>query len=112
MANFFKGMLRANAALYGDLEGPMTGLKRGKLTIAIEKGQCIAWIVGKDDLVLSKNNVKDVSFLSGPHRVTDLGSGGGKPYLVNSYKIEMKTGEVGELRLITSTESKVLMLLK
>ena len=30
MANFFKGMLRANSTNYGDLEGPMTGIKKGK----------------------------------------------------------------------------------
>ena len=57
MAGFFKGLLRANSANYGDLEGPMTNLKSGRLAIAIEKGKCIAWIVGQDDVELSKENV-------------------------------------------------------
>ena len=112
MAGFFKGMLRANAANYGDLEGPMTNLKKGKLTLTIEKGKCIAWIVGQDDIELSKDNVKAVELISSNVPIRDLASGGGKPCQVNVYKIEMKNGQVGTLRLVSATEYKVLQLIK
>ena len=112
MAGFFKGMLRANAANYGDLEGPMTGLKSGKLTITIEKGKCIAWIVGQPDIELSKANVAKVEMISGGQIIRDLASGGGKTYNVNVYRIEMKNGQVGTLRLLSGSEYKVLMLIK
>lgn len=112
MANFFKGLLRANGANYGDLEGPMTKLKRGRLTINIEKGKCIAWIVGQDDIELSKENVKKVDLISTNVYVKDLASGGGKENVVNIYKIEMKTGEVGTLRLKAAAANKVLMLIQ
>ena len=65
MAGFFKGLLRANLGNYGDLEGPMTKLKKGKLTITIEKGKCIAWIVGADDIELNRETVKSVELISG-----------------------------------------------
>lgn len=112
MAGFFKCLIRANKANYGDLEGPMTNLKKGKLTISIEKGKCIAWISGKDDIELSTENVKSVSLISSNVPIRDLTSGGGKPCQVNVYKIEMKNGQVGTLRLVTSTEYKVLQLIK
>lgn len=112
MAGFFKGLLRANSANYGDLEGPMTNLKSGRLAIAIEKGKCIAWIVGQDDVELSKENVKSVEMISSHQIIRDLSSGGGKPYDVNVYKIEMTNGQVGTLRLLSASEYKVLNLIK
>lgn len=112
MAGFFKGMLRANAANYGDLEGPMTKLKSGKLTLTIEKGAVIAWIVGQDDIELNKTNVKAVDLISSNIMVRDLGSGGGKPWTVNVYRITMADDSVGTLRLVANTEYKVLQLIK
>ena len=112
MAGFFKGLLRANSTLYGDLEGPMTNLKSGRLSISIEKGKCIAWIVGQDDIELSTENVKNVEKLSDNIVISNLASGGGKQYEVNVYKIEMKNGQVGTLRLVSRLEYKVLQLIK
>ncbi len=112
MANFFKGLLRANTANYGDLEGPMTNLKKGRLTLTIEKGKLIAWIVGQDDVELSKDNVKGVELISSHQIIRDLASGGGKTYDVNVYRIEMKNGQVGTLRLLSASEYKVLQFIK
>lgn len=112
MANFFKGMLRANAANYGDLEGGMTKLKSGRLTISIEKGKCIAWIVGQDDIELSKSNVKNIEFVEHASRVTNLASNGGHEADIVIYKITMADGTVGTLRLKANTEKQVLNLLQ
>lgn len=112
MTHFFKGLLRANTANYGDLEGSITQLKKGKLSITVEKGKCLAWTVGKDDIELTKENVKSIEPLSNNILIKDLGSGGGKDYIVNVYKIEMKNGETGIMRLVSGTEYKVLQLIK
>lgn len=114
MANFFKGILRANKTNYGDLEGPMTGIKRGKMQmpICIEKGKCLAWAVGSDDVELSKDTVKGVELIAGNQVANDITGGQGKRYSINVYKIEMKNGQVGTLRLISGTEYKVLQLIK
>lgn len=112
MANFFKGILRANTGNYGDIEGPMTNLKSGKLAITLEKGKCIAWIVGQDDVELSKENVKKVELVTSNVEIYDLSSGGGKRYVVNIYSIEMADGSVGTLRLVAATQHKVLALIQ
>ncbi len=110
MAGFFKGLMRANAANFGDLEGEMTKLKSGKLTISIEKGKCIAWIVGQDDIELSKDNVKGLEFVKHDNVVT--ASNGGKAEDVSIYKIVMKDGAEGTLRLMQNREKMVLRLLQ
>lgn len=107
MANFFKGMLRTNTAPYcGDLEGPMTGLKNGQMAVTIEKGKCIAWIVGRDDVELSKETVKSITFVeSKPVQFT--GSADCTVRQASIYKIEMANGQIGTLRLDTKQEAKV-----
>lgn len=112
MANFFKGLLRANSTIYGDLEGDVTNLKKGRLTISIEKGKCIAWVVGQDDLELSRDNVKKLTPLSTDVVIRDLPSNNGKLIKCNIYRIEMKDGKTGTLRLPVGTEYKVLELIK
>ncbi len=114
MANFFKGILRANKPNYGDLEGPMTGIKKGKMQmpICIEKGKCLAWAVGSPDVELSKDTVKALELISEKQVANDITGGQGKSYQINVYKIEMKDGQVGTLRLISGTEYKVLTLIK
>lgn len=114
MANFFKGMLRANSTNYGDLEGPMTGIKKGKMQmpICIEKGKCIAWSVGADDVELSKSTVKGIELIASNQVANDITGGQGQRFSINVYKIEMKNGQVGTLRLISGTEYKVLQLIK
>lgn len=110
--NFLKGILRANSGNYGDLEGPMTNLKSGKLTLAIEKGKCIAWIVNEEDVELSKDNVASVEPISTGIAIKDLTSGGGKDAIVNVYRITLKNGQVGTLRLVANSEYKVLQIIK
>lgn len=110
---FFKGIIRCNGANYGDLEGgEITKLKRGRLGIAIEKEKVLAWIVRAEDIELSKSNVQSLELISSNVRITDLSGGGGKPYEVNIYRITMKDGAVGTLRLLVGTEHKVLMIIK
>lgn len=108
MANFFKGLLRANMTLYGDVDG----VADTRLSLSVEKGKCIAWAVGTDDVELSRDNVASVSLLSSNQIATDLASGGGKKYMVNVYNIEMKNGKKGIMRLLVATEYKVLSLIK
>ncbi len=111
MGGCLQSLKRANMANYGDLEGAMTKLKSGKLTIAIEDGKVIAWIMNAGDIVLWKENVASVELSVPGVTITDLGSGGGKTYIVNIYRIVMKNGEEGTLRLIASTANKVLTLI-
>ncbi len=111
MAGFFKGLLRANSTIYGDLEGPMTGLKSGRLSLTVEGGKCIAWIVGAKDLELSKENVKTLEFVGYAH-VSNVCSGGGTDCDVSVYRIEMQDERVGTLRLVTATEKEVLALIQ
>ena len=112
MAGFFKCMLRANTSLCGDLEGSMTKLIKGKLSISVEKGKVIAWITGQDDIELSKENVQSVDLIDSDIIIKDLASGGGKVYKVNTYKIVMKDGKDGVLRLLTGSAVKVLAIIK
>ena len=112
MAGFFKNMLRANTSLCGDLEGSMTKLNKGRLSISIEKGKVIAWIVGQDDIELSKENVQSIDIIDNNIDIKDLASGGGKQYKVNVYKIVMKDGKEGVLRLLTGAAYKVLAIIK
>ena len=114
MANFFKGILRANSTNYGDLEGPMTGVKRGKtqMPICIEKGRCLAWGVGTDDIELSKDTVKGIELIASNQMAKDITGAQGKLCNINVYRITMKDGQVGTLRLLSGTEYKVLQLIK
>ncbi len=111
MAGCIQGIKRMNFAHYGDIEGPMTNLKSGSLAITIENEQVIAWIVNAPDVILSKENVASVVLTTSGITVTNLSSGGGKPFTVNVYKIEMKNGQVGVLRLKVNTADRVLNLL-
>ncbi len=110
--NFFKGMLRANKKMYGDLEGSVTKLKRGRLAVSIEKGVCIAWAVGSEDIELSRSTIKDVELISKDQIATDLPSGGGQRYQINVYRLTFKNGATGILRLTSGDEYKVLQLIK
>lgn len=96
----------------GDLEGPMTKLNKGRLSVSLEKGKVIAWAVGQDDIELSKENVQSVDVIDNNVPIKDLSSGGGKPYSVNVYKIVMKDGKEGILRLLTGVAYKVLAVIK
>lgn len=112
MANFFKGILRSfTGSPYGDLGGPVTGLQneKGKLVVSIEKGKCIAWTAGMDDVELSKETVKRVEFINSNVQVDDFI--GNKINTVDIYSIEMTNGKVGTLRLVKSTKQKVLDLI-
>ena len=112
MAGCMEGFKRANLALHGDLEGPMTKLKSGRLSVSIIDGQVVAWVVGAEDVILSKDNVKAVTLSQSGVSVVDLTSGGGKTNIVNVYTIEMTNGDMGILRLKVESATKVLMLLQ
>ena len=112
MAGFFKCLLRANSSLCGDLEGEMTGLVKGRLSISVEKGKVVAWAAGADDIILSKEDILSVDLIDSDLTIKDLSSGGGKLYKVNAYKIVMKDGKQGVLRVLTGSAVKVLALIK
>ncbi len=112
MANFFVGLLRANSKMYGDLEGEITNLNKGRLSISIIKGKCIAWIVGQPDIELSKENVKTVESISRDNIVDNFPSNAGKKIRANVYRITLTNGKTGILRLAAGDEYKVLQLIK
>lgn len=109
VTGFFKGMKRGNLTHYGDLEGPITKLKSGKMVIGIENGKCIAWTAGCDDVELSRDTVESLA-LCGSRCVSDFG-GGNIVKDVNIYDLTMKSGQTGTLRLDLAIESDVLHLL-
>ena len=112
MAGFFKCMLRANTSLCGDLEGSVTLGTKGKRSVSIEKGKVIAWATSVDDIELSKQNTQSVDLLDSDIVIKDLASGGGKIYKVNAYKIIMRDGTEGILRVKSGEAYKVLSIIK
>ena len=113
MANFFKGILRVNfKGNFGDLESQMIKNKDHKMAVTIEKGKCIAWIVGEDDIELSTDSIKKIELVDSDVKVSDMFNGASRvATIVDIYKIEMSNGQVGKLRLIRSTKRRVLALI-
>ena len=108
MAGIFKSIIRANwGKNYGDTIFP-----GGKLAVTVEKGKCIAWLMGSKDHELSKSNVKKVElvdtdvtvndYIDGAHQITQV---------VDIYNIEVARADSktfrATLRLIPSTKQKV-----
>lgn len=107
---FFKGLLRANTQVLGDIEGPVTSGKSGKMPLSIIDGKLVMWAVGSADKVLSKENVKEISFTKA-ETVNNLASGGGKSVTVNVYSLKTAEG-TNVLRTIAKFDNKVMEFLK
>lgn len=59
---FFKGLLRANAKVLGDIEGPMTNVKSGKMPLSVIEGKLTMWAVGVEDAILNKADVQELAY--------------------------------------------------
>ena len=61
LAGCLEGMKRANSKnLAGWVEGPVAKLKSGKRQVLLEDGKLICFIVGEDDIVITKNDIDTV----------------------------------------------------
>ena len=107
---FFKGLKTANAKVLGDIEGPMTNVKSGKMPLSVIEGKLTMWAVGVEDAILNKADVQELAYLS-TQNVKDLASGGGKVYTVNTYRIVTAKGS-GVLRAVAGTETELMSFLK
>lgn len=107
---FFKGLLRANAQVLGDIEGPVTSAKSGKMPLSLIDGKLVIWAVGSADKVLLKENVKEISFTKA-ETVNNLASGGGKSFTVNVYSLKTVEG-INTLRTVAKFDEKVMEYLK
>lgn len=94
----------------GDISG-LKCLTNSKMTISVINGQVVAWIIGRDDVIIKKEDVKSLNSLNSTV-VTDLCNGGRAPTQVSVFKITMKNGDSGMLRLNQKLQHKVLMILQ
>lgn len=92
LAGCLEGMKRANSRnLAGWVEGPVTQLKSGKRQVLLEDGKLICFIVGADDIVITKNDIVTVECVA-----QNLKMQHGNQFIVcNSYAVTLKNGEYG-----------------
>ena len=110
MAGCMQGFKRANGGLFGDILGDIVPEK--KRSVTVENGQVILWAVNAEDIILKKEDIQSFDFLQAKTVVSDIASGGGKQYFVDSYKVVLKDGKSGVLRLMTAKAAQVLAILK
>ena len=90
LAGCLEGMKRANSAnLAGWVEGPITKLKSGRRQVLLEDGKLICFIVGEEDIVITKNDISSVECVA-----QNLQENYGNKIMVcNSYAVALKNGE-------------------
>ena len=110
MAGCMQGFKRANGGLFGDIVGDIVPEK--KRSVSVENNQVILWIVNAEDIILKKEDIKTIDPLQSHVEESHIASGGGKTYIVDTYKVTLKDGKSGELRLMSNKASKVLELLR
>lgn len=98
-SGFFKQWKRSKGAIYGDIEGPMTKLKRGRMSIAYEDGKLIAFLLGAGEFELSEENVERLELIEENVPCENITNMYGVKKEIDRYKIVMKDGQVGTLRL-------------
>lgn len=106
-------MFRANAANYGDLQGPLPnyGLKSGSVPVTKSGDKLVGYAIGLKDIEMSKETVNSVEQLSS-EQVNNVSGFKGKSVNVTIYKVEFKNGDVGKLRLVSDVADKLIGLIK
>lgn len=110
-SGFFKQWKRSKGAIYGDIEGPVTKLKRGRMSIAYEDGKFIAFLLGAGEFELSEKNVERLELIEENVSCENIANMFGVKKEIDRYKIVMKDGQVGTLRLVHEIADAVVGLL-
>ena len=111
MAGLLENLVRV-AEFLGDIEGPITGLKAGKLSVSREHDKLILWADGTEDVIVSKENVKSLVLVSAKVAPDNISNDMGKECTVDIYQLTLTNGKSGTLRLISTTAYKALNILK
>ena len=109
MAGCLEGIKRANSAnLAGWVEGPVTKLKSGRRQVEIKDGKVYCFIVGMDDIVLTKNDVASFECVAQGTPITE----GNKNIVCNTYAVSLKTGEYGSFLIAIAKAGEFMMIMK
>ncbi len=98
LSGCLEGMKRANSKnLAGWVEGPVAKLKSGRRQVLLEDGKLICFIVGEDDVVITKNDIDTVECVA-----QNIKEQYGNQFMVcNSYAVTLKNGDYGTFTIFT-----------
>ena len=109
MAGCLEGIKRANSGnLAGWVEGPVTKLKSGRRQVEIKDGKVYCFIVGADDIVLTKADVATFECVA---QSTPI-SNGNKVVSCNTYAVALKNGDYGSFLIAVGKAGEFTMLMK
>lgn len=109
LAGCLEGMKRANSRnLAGWVEGPVTKLKGGKRQVLLEDGKLICFVVGAEDIIITKNDVDTVECVA---QNLNLQHGNGI-MVCNSYAVTLKNGDYGTFTIFAGKAAEFTIFLK
>jgi len=109
LAGCLEGIKRANSPhLVGWVEGPVTKLKGGKRQVLLEDGKLICFVVGSEDIVLTKNDVDTVECVAQNLEIPQRD----KVMVCNSYAVTLKNGEYGTFTIFSGKAAEFIIFLK
>ena len=109
LAGCLEGMKRANSRnLAGWVEGPVTKLKGGKRQVLLEDGKLICFVVGAEDVIITKNDVDVVECVAQNLKVQK----GNGISVCNSYAVTLKNGEYGTFTIFAGKAAEFTIFLK
>lgn len=109
MAGCLDGIKRANSAnLAGWVEGPITKLKSGRRQVEIKDGKVCCFIVGMDDIVITKDDVASFECIAQSSPITN----GNSIVNCNTYAVTLKNGEYGSFLIAVGKAAEFTILLK
>ena len=111
MAGLLENLVRVEEFL-GDIEGPITGLSNGKLSVSREGDKLVFWAEGAEDVIINKKDVQSLVLISANVTIKDISKDMGKNCQIDIYQLTLKNGQTGTLRLISTTAAKALEILK
>ena len=109
LAGCLEGIKRANSKnLAGWVEGPVTKLKGGKRQVLLEDGKLICFVMGSEDVIITKNDVASVECVA-----QNLNQQYGNNTIVcNSYAVTLKNGEYGTFTIFAGKAGEFTIILK
>lgn len=109
LAGCLEGMKRANSKnLAGWVGGPVAKLKSGERQVLIEDGKLICFIVGAEDIVITKNDIDSVECVAQnvPRQYSS------KNIVCNSYAVTLKNGEYGTFTIFAGKAAEFTIITK
>ena len=109
LAGCLEGIKRANSPkLAGWVEGPVTKLKGGNRQVLLEDGKLICFVVGAEDIVITKNDVDTVECVAQNLKLQY----GNNNYICNSYAVTLKNGDYGTFTIFAGKAAEFTIFLK